>query len=331
LPRLLESARIGAARGATLTQRLLAFSRRQPLQPQPVDMGKLVADMVDLYQRSVGESIQVMTELREGLWGTRVDPNQLESGLLNLVINARDAMPAGGTITLQTDNVVLDRGQLASSPDVIPGSYVMVAVHDTGLGMAPDVLARAFEPFFTTKESGQGTGLGLSMVYGFVKQSGGHIGIESRVNAGTTIRIYLPRLADHVAIEQTGPHEPVELPRGSETVLLVEDDEEVRAYSREILKNIGYRVLEAHDYPSARTALKDNRDIKVLFTDVGLPGASGKQLADEAARLRPDLRILFTTGYAHGVLQGDANLLAKPFTPEALAFKMRAVIDGDSA
>ena len=327
LPRLIEAARLGAGRGATLTQRLLAFSRRQPLQPQSVDMNKLVAGMVDLFRRSVGESIRVENKLEEMLWGTKVDPNQLESALLNLVINARDAMPNGGTITLQTANVSIARRQLASSHDLVPGPYVMVAVRDSGVGMAPDVLSRAFEPFFTTKEMGQGTGLGLSMVYGFVKQSGGHIDIESRVNAGTTIRIYLPRMIEQVAAEQSAPDAPVKLPRGNETILLVEDDAEVRAYSRDILKNIGYRVLEAHDYPSAKAALNGNRDITVLFTDVGLPGANGKQLADDATKLRPDLRILFTTGYAHGVLQGDVNLLAKPFTPEALAFKLRAVIE----
>jgi PAS domain S-box-containing protein len=328
LPRLLDAARLGATRGATLTQRLLAFSRRQPLQPQPVNMGTLVAEMVELFQRSVGESIRVETKLAEVLWRTKVDANQLESALLNLVINSRDAMPDGGTITIETANVSLGRPQLVSSPDLAPGPYVMIAVRDTGVGMSPEVLARAFEPFFTTKEIGQGTGLGLSMVYGFVKQSGGHIAIESRTNVGTTIRIYLPRLIEEVTIEQPGREELAKLPGGSETVLLVEDDEAVRAYSREILKNIGYCVLEAHDYPSAKAVLDSHPDIKVLFTDVGLPGANGKQLADAAARLRPDLLILFTTGYAHGVLQGDANLLAKPFTPEALAFKMRAVIEG---
>jgi CheY-like chemotaxis protein len=197
--------------------------------------------------------------------------------------------------------------------------------------MPPEVLARAFEPFFTTKEIGHGTGLGLSMVYGFVKQSGGHMTIESRVKAGTTIRIYLPRLIDEVAVAPAGLSEPTKLPGGSETVLLVEDDEAVRAYSTEILQNVGYRVLEAHDSLSAMAVLKDHPEIKVLFTDVGLPGVNGKQLADAAARLRPDLLILFTTGYAHGVLPGDANLLGKPFTPEALAFKMRAVIEGKLA
>ena len=328
LPRLIEAARLGAGRGATLTQRLLAFSRRQPLQPQLVDMSKLVAGMMELLRRSVGESIKVETELKDVLWQAKVDPNQLESALLNLVINSRDAMPDGGTITIETANVALTRQQLFSSPDVVPGPYVMVAVRDTGVGMAPHVLVRAFEPFFTTKEIGQGTGLGLSMVYGFVKQSGGHVTIESELATGTTIRIYLPRVIEQAGLEALGPDEPAKLPGGSETVLLVEDDDEVRAYSRNILRNIGYRVLEAHDYPSAKAVLRSDSDIQVLFTDVGLPGVNGKQLADDAAQLRPDLRVLFTTGYAHGVLQDDANLLAKPFTPEALAFKLRAVIEG---
>jgi PAS domain S-box-containing protein len=327
LPRLVEAARLGAARGATLTQRLLAFSRRQPLQPQLVDLSKLVGGMMDLFKRSVGESINVETDLKDILWPAKVDPNQLESSLLNLVINSRDAMPDGGTIRIETANVSLSRKDLLAFPDVAPGPYVMVAVGDTGAGMLPHIMARAFEPFFTTKQIGQGTGLGLSMVYGFVKQSGGHVTIESAVNAGTTIRIYLPRVIEQAAIDEAAEDKPVELPGGNETILLVEDDEEVRAYSRDILKNIGYRVLEARDYSSAKAALHSDPRIHVLFTDVGLPGANGRQLADDAARLRPDLRVLFTTGYAHGVLQGGANLLAKPFTPEALAFKMRAVIE----
>jgi PAS domain S-box-containing protein len=327
LHRLIEAARLGAVRAATLTQRLLAFSRRQPLQPQPVNMSKLVADMVELFRRSVGESIKIEAELKSGLWPAKVDPNQLENALLNLVINSRDAMPNGGIITLETANVSLNRQDLGPFPDVAPGSYVMVAVRDNGTGMPADVLAHVFEPFFTTKEVGQGTGLGLSMVYGFVKQSGGHVAIESRVNAGTTIRLYLPRLIEEIAVKQSGSGELAKLPGGSETVLLVEDDDEVRAYSREILKTIGYRVLEANDYVSAKAALNGYPDITVLFTDIGLPGANGKQLADDATRARPNLRVLFTTGYAGSILQGEANFLAKPFTPEALAVKLRAVIE----
>jgi PAS domain S-box-containing protein len=327
LARLIDAARLGASRGATLTQRLLAFSRRQPLQPQLVDLSSLVGGMMELFKRSVGESVTLEANLKHGLWRTKVDPNQLESSLLNLVINSRDAMVDGGTIKIETENVSLSGSDLVGFPDVTPGRYVMVAVRDTGLGMPPQVKARAFEPFFTTKDIGQGTGLGLSMVYGFVKQSGGHVVIESEVHAGTTIRIYLPRALEQAPREQAAIGEPQKLPGGSETILLVEDDAEVRAYSRDILKSVGYRVLEAHDYSSAKAALDSHPDIEVLFTDVGLPGANGKQLADIAAQRCPDLRVLFTTGYAHGVLPGNADLLAKPFTPEALAFKMRAVID----
>ncbi|MEA2985162.1 MAG: hypothetical protein QOD94_1416, partial [Alphaproteobacteria bacterium] len=290
LARMIDAARLGASRGATLTQRLLAFSRRQPLQPQLVDLSSLVGGMMELFKRSVGESIALRADLKDGLWRTKVDPNQLESALLNLVINSRDAMPGGGTIIIETENVSLSRSELRAFPDVTPGPYLMVAVRDTGIGMPPQVKARAFEPFFTTKDIGQGTGLGLSMVYGFVKQSGGHVVIGSEVNVGTTIRIYLPRSLEQAASQRTATDEPRKLPRGSETILLVEDDQEVRAYSCEILKNIGYRVLEAHDCSSAQAALDSNPEIQVLFTDVGLPGTNGKQLADIAAQRRPDLR-----------------------------------------
>jgi len=330
LPRLVETARLSAARGATLTQRLLAFSRRQPLQPQPVDVGSLIREVLVLFKRTVGESIRIETELKDRSWRAKIDPHQLETALLNLVINSRDAMPDGGSIKIRTENVTLRREQLASSPDVVSGQYVLVSVRDTGIGMPADVLARAFEPFFTTKEIGQGTGLGLSMVYGFIKQSGGHIEIESRAGKGTTIRSYLPRAVEQASVAEAGNQEPSPLPRGSETILVVEDDEAVREYSSEILRSIGYSVVEAHDYVSAHAALDRHPGIEVLFTDVGLPGADGKQLADEARRSYPDLRVLFTTGYARGIVQGDANLLAKPFTPETLAVKMRELIDGGS-
>jgi PAS domain S-box-containing protein len=331
LPRLIETARLSAARGATLTQRLLAFSRRQPLQPQPVDLGKLVGDMIDLFKRTVGETIRLQTELRDDVWHANVDPHQLETALLNLVINSRDAMPGGGAITIATANVTLRTDALRSSPDVVPGQYVLVSVRDTGVGMPADVLARAFEPFFTTKEMGQGTGLGLSMVYGFIKQSGGHVEIDSRSGKGTTIRIYLPRAMEKTVAEPAGSEQPIALPGGSETVLVVEDNESVREYSSDILRSIGYCVLEAHDYRSAHETLTRHPEIKVLFTDVGLPGATGTQLADEAVRSHPDLVILFTTGYARGVLHEDAELLAKPFTPEALASRMRDLIDRRAA
>jgi PAS domain S-box-containing protein len=331
LPRLIETARLSAARGATLTQRLLAFSRRQPLQPQPVDLGRLVGDMSDLFKRTVGEMIRIQTDLKEDVWRANVDPHQLETALLNLVINSRDAMPGGGTITIATANVTLRNEELRSSPDVVPGQYVLVSVRDTGIGMPADVLARAFEPFFTTKEMGQGTGLGLSMVYGFIKQSGGHIEIESRAGKGTTIRIYLPRAIEQTVAEPVGSEPPIALPGGNETVLVVEDNEAVREYSSDILRSVGYSVLEAHDYRSAHEALTRHPEIKVLFTDVGLPGATGQQLADEASRSHPGLLVLFTTGYARGILHEDAELLAKPFTPEALASRMRDLLDRRAA
>ena len=331
LPRLIETARLSAARGATLTQRLLAFSRRQPLQPQPVDLGKLVGEMSDLFKRTVGETVRIQTELRDDVWRANIDPHQLETALLNLVINSRDAMPGGGTVTIATSNVTLRNEELVRSPDVIPGQYILLAVRDTGSGMPADVLARAFEPFFTTKEMGQGTGLGLSMVYGFIKQSGGHIEIESRAGKGTTIRMYLPRAIEESVTEPVGSAQPIALPGGSETVLVVEDNESVREYSSDILRSVGYSVLEAHDYRSAHETLTRHPEIRVLFADVGLPGATGKQLADEALRSRPDLLVLFTTGYARGILHEDAELLAKPFTPEDLASRMRDLIDRHAA
>jgi len=331
LSRLIETARLGASRGATLTQRLLAFSRRQPLQPQPVDLTQLIRGMVDLFRRSVGELICIEVGLPDDLWRAKIDPHQLETALLNLVLNSRDAMPSGGTITIGAENLTLRREQLASSPDAMPGQYVLVSVADTGAGMAEDVLARAFEPFFTTKEIGQGTGLGLSMVYGFIKQSGGHIEIESEAGKGTIIRSYLPRAVEEVSAPRAGSRGLTALPRGSETVLVVEDDAAVREYSSEILRGVGYSVVEAHDYVSACEALSSHPEIEVLFTDVGLPGANGKELADKARETYPNLHVLFTTGYARGILQGDTNLLTKPFTPEALASKMRELIDSHAA
>jgi CheY-like chemotaxis protein len=287
--------------------------------------------MSDLFKRTVGETIRIQTELRNDVWRANIDPHQLETALLNLVINSRDAMPGGGTITIAISNVTLRNEELVRSPDVVPGQYVLLAVRDTGTGMPADVLARAFEPFFTTKEMGQGTGLGLSMVYGFIKQSGGHIEIESRAGKGTTIRMYLPRAIEESVAAPVGSAQAIALPGGNETVLVVEDNESVREYSSDILRSVGYCVLEAHDYRSAREKLTRHPEIKVLFTDVGLPGATGQQLADEALRSHPDLLVLFTTGYARGILHDDAELLAKPFTPEDLAARMRDLIDRHAA
>jgi signal transduction histidine kinase/CheY-like chemotaxis protein len=329
--RNIEAARQGAQRAAGLTHRLLAFSRRQPLQPQAVNLNRLVGGMSDLFRRTLGERITVETVLAGGLWLTNADQNQLESALLNLVINARDAMPGGGKLTIETANCHLDEGYAQANAEVQPGQYVMVAVTDTGTGMPREVLEKVFEPFFTTKEVGQGTGLGLSMVYGFVKQSGGHVKIYSEPGQGTTVKIYLPRLIGEEVLDE---RESRELPRAEarETVLVVEDDNDVRAYSVESLTTLGYRVLEARDANSALATLQSQESVTLLFTDIGLPGLDGRQLAEEVHRLRPDLPVLFTTGYArnavvhNNVLDQGVHLLTKPFTTEQLANKVRVVI-----
>jgi two-component system NtrC family sensor kinase len=319
--RNIEAARQGAQRAAGLTHRLLAFSRRQPLQPQAVNLNRLVGGMSDLFRRTLGG----------GLWLTSADQNQLESALLNLVINARDAMPVGGKLTIETANCHLDEGYAFANAEVQPGQYVMAAVTDTGTGMPREVLEKVFEPFFTTKEVGQGTGLGLSMVYGFVKQSGGHVKIYSEPGQGTTVKIYLPRLIGEEVVDE---REVRELPRAEarETVLVVEDDNDVRAYTVESLTTLGYRVLEARDANSALATLQSQESVTLLFTDIGLPGLDGRQLAEEVHRLRPDLPVLFTTGYArnavvhNNVLDQGVHLLTKPFTTEQLANKARVVI-----
>ncbi|HEY8382462.1 MAG TPA: MHYT domain-containing protein [Microvirga sp.] len=331
--RNIEAALQGAQRAAALTHRLLAFSRRQPLQPQVVNLNKLVAGMSDLFRRTLGESIQVETVLAGGLWMTSADPNQLESALLNLVINARDAMPEGGRLTIETANCHLDDAYAAQNAEVDPGQYVLVAVTDTGTGMPPEVAAHVFEPFFTTKEIGQGTGLGLSMIYGFVKQSGGHVKIYSEPGQGTSVKLYMPRT---LAAEEA-PRVPVPdsalRSRAQETILVVEDDADVRAYSIETLTSLGYRVIEARDADTALAALEGHPKVDLLFTDVGLPGRNGRQLADEIRRRLPHLPILFTTGYArnaiihNGVLDSGLHLLPKPFTVEQLAAKVRGVLE----
>lgn len=331
--RATDNALLGAKRAASLTQRLLAFARRQPLDPKPVDVSKLVSGMSDLLTRTLGERIEVQTVFGAGLWRVEVDPNQLESALLNLALNARDAMPEGGQLTIETANAHLDEVYAARASELAPGQYVVVAVSDTGMGMTRETLDHVFEPFFTTKPIGQGTGLGLSQVYGFVKQSGGHVKLYSEVGEGTTVRIYLPRL-----LAGTNDNEPVRsavAPDGqsNETVLVVEDEPAVREYSCDILRELGYRVLEAGDGEGALRLLERHRDIAVLFTDLGLPGMPGRELADHARRFRPKLKVLFTTAYArnaivhHGRLDGGVQLLGKPFTYADLAAKIRDLID----
>jgi signal transduction histidine kinase len=330
--RNIASAFLGAQRAASLTHRLLAFSRRQPLQPQVVDLNALVAGMSDLFKRTLGESIRVETILAEDLWNTRADPNQLESALLNLVINARDAMPAGGRLTIRTANRTLDEDYAAAHAEVVPGDYVLVSVSDTGTGMPSEVLERAFEPFFTTKDIGQGTGLGLSMIYGFVRQSGGHVKIESEPGRGTEVKIYLARTLAR-AVPQAPNGQPAPRATSGETILVVEDDANVRAYSTESLRSLGYRVVEAQDAPTALKQLDAHPDIRLLFTDVGLPGLNGRELADEARLRRPGLPVLFTSGYTHDAVimsgaQGEGvQLLTKPFTVEQLASRIRQAIE----
>ena len=340
MKRCLNSARQASERAASLVQRLLAFSRQHPLEEKAVDVNRLVQGMSELLRRTIGETVTVETVLAGGLWKTAIDPNQLENAVLNLAVNARDAMKDGGRLTIETANTFLDEAYAAANgPDLSPGQYVLLAVSDTGTGMSKDVTDRAFEPFFTTKPTGAGTGLGLSMVYGFIKQSGGHIKIYSEVGEGTAIKLYLPRLTDESQIEQWVPNDqPVEpeigLEQKPEKILLVEDDEGVNRFSSEVLRDEGYYVISTHEGASGLRLLDANPDIQLLFTDVVLPGGmNGRQLADEARRRRPNLRVLFTTGYTRnaiihqGRLDADVDLLTKPFTPEALVRKVRQILD----
>ena len=293
--------------------------------------------MSDLLRRTLGEQIAVETVLAGGLWRAHADPNQLEVAILNLAVNARDAMPNGGKLTIETANVHLDERYAAAQAEVLPGQYVMLAVTDNGTGMPPEVKARAFDPFFTTKDVGHGTGLGLSQVYGFVKQSRGHVKIYSEVGEGTTIKIYLPRY--HAAADEVESVPDREVVRGArnETILVVEDDDDVRSYSTESLRELGYTVLEAPNGRAALQVLDSHPEISVLFTDIGLPGGmNGRQLADEARKRRPNLKVLFTTGYARNAIVHDGRLdpgvelLTKPFTQAALAGKLRDIIDAKS-
>ena len=333
--RFTAAATRGAERAATLTQRLLAFSRRQPLDPRPLDPNRLVAGMSDLLRRTLGEHIVIETVLAGGLWQLSTDVNQLESALLNLAVNARDAMPDGGKLTIETANARLDEDYAVGHDDLAPGQYVMIAVSDTGIGMTPAVLAHAFEPFYTTKEVGRGSGLGLSQVYGFVKQSGGHVKIDSESGQGTTVRLYLPRLMAEVP-PATTKRDDSAIPEAAngDTILLVEDDEPVREHTSRLLRELGYRVIEAPDGPAALHALGSGSHVTLLLTDVGLPGGlNGRELADEVVRRRRGIKVLFTTGYAGnaiiraGRLDPQLHLIVKPFTSMGLATKVREVLD----
>ena len=334
LSRSVEGAMRGAERAASLTQRLLAFSRRQPLEPRPLDANRLVSGMSELLRRTLGESIAIETVLGGGLWRIFADPGQLENAVINLAVNARDAMPGGGKLTIETANAHLDEAYASEHQEVQAGQYAMIAISDTGTGMTREVIASAFDPFFTTKEVGQGTGLGLSQVYGFVKQSAGHVKIYSELGEGTTVRIYLPRMVGEVAVDEEIAVGATPAGDGSEIILLVEDDNAVRDLSASMLRELNYAVIEAEDGAKALQILEVVPNVRALFTDVGLPGGmNGRQLADAALRLRPNLRILFTTGYArnaivhHGRLDPGIELISKPFTAAALAIKIRELLD----
>jgi len=336
LERYIEAAMGSAHRAAALTHRLLAFSRRQTLDPKPTDVNGLVAGMEELFRRTVGPDIRVETTLIGNPWPTLCDPNQLESALLNLVINARDAMPDGGQLLIETTNTVLRdrRGALKEQPpqDVLPGDYVCLSVADTGTGMTPEVIARAFDPFFTTKPTGQGTGLGLSMIYGFMHQSGGHVRLRSEVGQGTTVAIYLPR---HLGAA-TGAWDGAAQSRAgaaNTAVLVVEDEPDVRMIIVEVLSDLGYTVHEAADGRSGLQILGSGTRVDLLLTDVGLPGGmNGRQLADAARQQRPDLSVLFVTGYAESVAASDGRMepgmqvMTKPFSLGALAAKVQGIV-----
>jgi signal transduction histidine kinase/ActR/RegA family two-component response regulator len=333
--RFLDGAEEGARRAAALTRQLLAFSRRQPLQPEAVDANRLVARMTSLLTRTLGETIAIETVLASGIWRVLTDPNQLESAILNLAVNARDAMPEGGKLSIETANAYLDDTYVGPYEQLKPGQYVMIAVTDSGSGMSSETLTQAFEPFFTTKAGGHGTGLGLSQVYGFIKQSGGHTKIYSEPSLGTTVKMYLPRAeVEHTPAEDRATtHEDHAPSANGQTILVVEDEEKVRTASVEMLEELGYRVLEANDGPSALKLAEAKPAIDLLFTDVVLPGGiNGKQLADEIRRALPDVKVLYTTGYArnaivhHGRLDPGVELISKPFSFAELAAKIRAVL-----
>ena len=336
IDRYINAAQGAAKRAAALTHRLLAFSRRQTLAPKPTDINRLVADMEDLVRRTVGPAIKIEVVRAIGLWITAVDANQLENALLNLCVNARDAMPDGGRLTIETGNRWIDE-RFGREHDLAAGQYVSLCVSDTGTGMTPEVVSRAFDPFFTTKPIGMGTGLGLSMIYGFAKQSGGQVRIYSELGQGTVVCIYLPR--HHGESEQIAPdHHTAEAPRSEqgETVLVIDDEPTVRMLVTEVLEDLGYAVIEAWDGPSGLKILESDRKLDLVVTDVGLPGAmNGRQVADAGRSLRPGLKVLFITGYAenavlgNGFLEPGMQVLTKPFVMEELARRIKQLLTPD--
>ncbi|MGD9658248.1 MAG: CHASE3 domain-containing protein [Methylocystis sp.] len=336
---LIDSAINGADRASAMVRRLLAFSRRQPLSPRPLDPNRFVSNVSDMVRRALGDNIKLETVLAGGLWTTKIDQHELESALINLAVNARDAMPDGGKLTIETANCYLDDGYAAENTEAKPGQYVMIAVTDTGRGMPPEVVDQAFDPFFTTKPVGQGTGLGLSQVHGFVKQSDGHIKIYSEPGRGTCIKLYLPRFnaVETPALDTAPPSKPVHLPLGKpeELVLIVEDDDAARLVITQAVRELGYSVLEAANGRAAIEVIRRHADIALMLADVVMPDMDGARLAREAVFRRHSLHILFITGYTrnaivhNGVLDAGVNLLTKPFTLEQLAVKMREILDSN--
>ena len=336
LERYIESAIASTNRAAALTHRLLAFSRHQTLDPKATDLNRLVQGMVDFFRRTVGPSIRIETDLAAEPWITLCDPNQVENALLNLVINARDAMPDGGKLVIQTTNTTLprqaDRRETALPENLSAGDYVALLVADTGTGIPPDVLARAFDPFFTTKPMGQGTGLGLSMVYGFAEQSGGHVRIRSEAGQGTAVTMFLPRHFGMAANDEDAGAGALQPSAMGAVVLLVEDEPAMREVLLDLLGDLGYKMLEAEDGPSGLAILETPLPIDLLITDVGLPGMNGRQLADAGRRRRPGLKVLFITGYAEhglvdkGVLEKGMQVIAKPFPVSVLAARVQGML-----
>ena len=335
IERYATTAMTSANRAAALTHRLLAFSRRQPLDPKPVNANRLVTGMEELLRRTIGESVALEIVTAGGLWQTLCDPHQLESAILNLAINARDAMPDGGVLTIETCNTRLDSAYAAKQREVAPGQYVCICVTDTGTGMTDDVVEKAFEPFFTTKPTGQGTGLGLSMIYGFARQSEGYARIYSEVGQGTTIKLYLPRYYGEAepAEEEQGELTKAHRAEAGEVVLVIEDETSVRELVVDVLEGLGYRAVQAADGPSGLKLLQSGMRLDLLITDIGLPGLNGRQVADAARQSRPELKVLFMTGYAenatiaNGFLEPGMEMITKPFAVEALATRIRDMIE----
>ena len=334
LQRLLSNASRGAQRAAALTSRLLAFSRRQALDPKSLNVNTFLGGVVEFLHRSLGEQIEIEAGGGAGLWQIEVDPNHLDSALVNLAINARDAMPNGGKLTIEAANIYVDSDYAASNPEMTPGQYVLISVTDTGTGMSADALSHSFEPFFTTKELGQGTGLGLSQVYGFVKQSGGHVKIYSEVGHGTSVKIYLPRHVGQALDADTLADEPLAEGDPTETILVVEDDADVRSYLAEILRTLRYRVVTTANAKTALMTLRANaQHFDLLLTDIVMPGMTGRELGKQAKQLRPGLKVLYMSGYSRnavvhqGRLDEGVELLQKPVSQGELANRVRTILD----